>query len=307
MNLEELRLLNLPTYEELYPYVLEVLKDGSEKSVKSIRQLISGKLDLTQEQLEYRLDSGIIQFNNRVAWALSYLKQAGAVKSPNRGVYTITKVGQKLLENEVVDNAVLLQIDSFQKFKNKSKKSPDTTNLREEEETPEEAIASKIAMIDSELKEDILAKIMENSPFYFEKIVLKLLNAMGYGDDNIVTAKSSDGGIDGLINEDPLGLHNIYVQAKRWNPESTVGRPEIQKFKGAMDDKYEGLSQGVFITTAKFSSGAKVYAENLKLAKIILIDGEKLANEMIRYKVGVDVKHAFEIHSIDLDFFTEDE
>lgn len=299
--------MNLPTYEELYPYTLQSLSDGLPKAIKEIREEVANDLKLTQEQINFRLESGIIQYNNRIAWSLSYLKQAGAVTSPNRGTYRITDVGYKLLKLDFIDNSKLMQFESFRKFKNKSYKAKGTEDINSEEETPEEAIISKVELIDAELREDILAKILENSPFYFEKIVLKLLNAMGYGDGSLLTAKSGDGGIDGIINEDPLGFHNIYVQAKRWNTSSTVGRPEIQKFKGAMDDKYEGLNQGVFITTAKFSNEAKEYVNNLKLAKIMLIDGERLAKEMIRHKVGVNVKQVVEIHAIDLDFFTEDE
>lgn len=299
--------MNLPTYEELYPYTLQSLSDGLPKAIKEIREEVANDLKLTQEQINFRLESGIIQYNNRIAWSLSYLKQAGAVTSPNRGTYRITDVGYKLLKLDFIDNSKLMQFESFRKFKNKSYESKGIEDINNEEETPEEAIISKVELIDAELREDILAKILENSPFYFEKIVLKLLNAMGYGDGSLLTTKSGDGGIDGIINEDPLGFHNIYVQAKRWDPNSSVGRPEIQKFKGAMDDKYEGLNQGVFITTAKFSNEAKEYVNNLKLAKIMLIDGERLSKEMIRHKVGVNVKQVVEIHAIDLDFFTEDE
>lgn len=299
--------MNLPTYEELYPYTLQSLYDGLPKAIKEIREEVANDLKLTQEQINFRLESGIIQYNNRIAWSLSYLKQAGAVTSPNRGTYRITDVGYKLLKLDFIDNSKLMQFESFRKFKNKSYESKGIEDINNEEETPEEAIISKVELIDAELREDILAKILENSPFYFEKIVLKLLNAMGYGDGSLLTTKSGDGGIDGIINEDPLGFHNIYVQAKRWDPNSSVGRPEIQKFKGAMDDKYEGLNQGVFITTAKFSNKAKEYVSNLKLAKIILIDGERLAKEMIRHNIGVNVKQVVEIHAIDLDFFTEDE
>lgn len=299
--------MSLPTYEELYPYTLQSLSDGLPKAIKEIREEVANDLKLTQEQINFRLESGIIQYNNRIAWSLSYLKQAGAVTSPNRGTYRITDVGYKLLKLDFIDNSKLMQFESFRKFKNKSHEEKSAEDINNDEETPEEAIISKVELINAELREDIIAKILESSPFYFEKIVLKLLNAMGYGDGSLLTAKSGDGGIDGIINEDPLGFHNIYVQAKRWNPSSTVGRPEIQKFKGAMDDKYEGLNQGVFITTAKFSNEAKEYVNNLKLAKIMLIDGERLSKEMIRHKVGVNVKQVVEIHAIDLDFFTEDE
>jgi restriction system protein len=299
--------VSLPTYEELYPYTLQSLSDGLPKAIKEIREEVANALKLTQEQINFRLESGIIQYNNRIAWSLSYLKQAGAVVSPNRGSYRITDLGHELLKWDSIDNKKLMQFESFRKFKNKSREKKDLEDISKDEETPEEAIISEIELIDAELREDILAKILENSPFYFEKIVLKLLNAMGYGDGSLLTTKSGDGGIDGIINEDPLGFHNIYVQAKRWDPSRTIGRPEIQKFKGAMDDKYEGLNQGVFITTAKFSNEAKEYVNNLKLAKIMLIDGERLAKEMIRHKVGVNVKQVVEIHAIDLDFFTEDE
>ncbi|MDT2738190.1 restriction endonuclease [Enterococcus pseudoavium] len=299
--------MSLPTYEELYPYTLQSLSDGLPKAIKEIREEVANALKLTQEQINFRLESGIIQYNNRIAWSLSYLKQAGAVVSPNRGSYRITDLGHELLKWDSIDNKKLMQFESFRKFKNKSREKKDLEDISKDEETPEEAIISEIELIDAELREDILAKILENSPFYFEKIVLKLLNAMGYGDGSLLTTKSGDGGIDGIINEDPLGFHNIYVQAKRWDPSRTIGRPEIQKFKGAMDDKYEGLNQGVFITTAKFSNEAKEYVNNLKLAKIMLIDGERLAKEMIRHNVGVNVKQVVEIHAIDLDFFTEDE
>ena len=268
---------------------------------------------LTDEEKSELLPSGTqAVFNNRVGWARSYLKQAGLLTSPKRGYFRISEQGLKLLSEQPkkINSALLERYSEFQEFRNRKK---DQTKTLEENgsiqfseiETPEDSLAAAYVLLKKKLEDEIISTVKDSSPSFFERLVVDLLVKMGYGgnrqDAGRALGKSGDGGIDGIINEDQLGLDVIYIQAKRW--EGTVGRPEIQKFAGALQG--QRARKGVFITTSSFTKEALEYVSLIE-SKIILIDGEKLASLMAEYNVGATVVGKYEVKKIDSDYFDED-
>lgn len=296
--------MELPKYYELYASLLAVIKDGQVHSIGEIRDQIAKNLNLSEEDLSKKLPSGKqTVFNNRVAWAKSYLKKAGLVISPRRGHFQITSEGLLILESNLpITNELLAQkYPEFAEFvKKEVKESPISILDREMSETPEETFERMYQTINEELAEDLLTEIMNQSPAFFENVVVDLMKSMGYG-DGFVTKASGDDGIDGVIHEDKLGFNLIYIQAKRWNPSTTVGKPEIQKFAGAMMGPPR-IEKGLFITTAKFSQGAKSFAD---AQHIILVDGQKLTDLMIEYNLGVSPQKTYFLKRIDSDYFSE--
>lgn len=246
---------------------------------------------------------------NRVGWAKTYLTKAGLLSTPKRGFFEITERGRLLLaENPVsVDSKFLQRYDEFNAFRTRSRKEDGVEALVEAPGfgTPEEALEYGYQRLTENLADDIIGKTMSCSPAFFERLVVELMVKMGYGgslrEAAQVVGKSGDGGIDGIIKEDKLGLDVIYIQAKRW--EGTVGRPEIQKFAGALLG--QKARKGIFITTSTFSKDAREYARNLE-AKLILIDGALLADLMIQYGLGVSTAMVYEIKKVDSDFFNEE-
>lgn len=228
-----------------------------------------------------------------------------------RGVLKITKRGLDLLNSnpEIIDNNTLKNYEEFNEFinpKGKEKNFSDDKIVIEKEENPQDIFESSFSKINKILQEEILEEVMRQTPYFFENLVIKLLQKIGYGsftDSGKVTQKSNDEGIDGIINQDKLGFDSIYIQAKKWDKDSTVSRPEVQKFIGALAG--QGANKGLFITTAKFSDGAKEYSQKQHIAKIVLIDGMELAKLMIEYNLGVSVENIYEIKKIDSDFFEE--
>jgi len=282
----------------------------AEGTLKQAVKLVSRKLGLSEEEKQSLLPSGnqpIIY--NRVGWAKFYLKKAGLLDSKKRGLDFITKEGEDVLKKNItrIDNEFLKQFSSFNEFINKKSKkqdSEDEDNGNQAIQTPDEAIYKAFNEINDQLKVELLEKLKKTDPIFFEKIVLELMKAMGYGVDEKISAqmtkKSHDGGIDGIINEDVLGLDKIYLQAKRY--DKSVSREAVQAFVGALSGL--GATKGVFITTGYFSSSALDYAKN---QKIILIDGESLSEFMVKYNVGVLPNRKIEIKKIDLSFFEDDE
>lgn len=241
-------------------------------------------------------------------WAKTYLQKAGLVETPQRGHYRITAEGRiALISGASIDLEYLAQYDSFNNFRSIP---PESLEQHGEDniESPSEILDSAYQQITSALADQLMDKVMQLSPAGFERLVVKLLLSMGYGNgiDNAgrVTQLSNDGGIDGIIKEDQLGFSNIYIQAKRWSPEQTVNKPEIQTFVGALQGQQ--AQKGLFITTAKFSSGAVQYADNLLGVKVVLVDGAALTRLMIKHNVGVSVEHTYEIKRVDSDFFSEE-
>jgi len=286
---------------------LKAFQNGKEKTSKELREEMVSHFNISEDEQKEKIPSGKQPlYYNRVAWAIAYLKMADLISSPLRAVYEITEEGKKVLENppEKITINFLKQFDSFSKNRNPEKET-DLDDNKIVEKTPDELIEIGYKQVKNELSLQILNQIRECSPYFFEKLVLDLLIKMGYGGSEMangeVTPKGSDEGIDGIIKEDKLGLDKIYIQAKKW--EGCVGRPEIQKFVGALQGKR--AKKGIFITMSTFSKEALEYAENLDVA-VILIDGKKLANYMIENELGVSLKQSYKIYNVDTDYFIEE-
>lgn len=301
----------VPDFQSFFKPLLEIATDGKEHSLKEAREKIAEYFNLTDEDRAELLPSGNqTKFDNRVAWAKSYFVQAKVLESPRRAYFKITDRGKKLLAqgHERIDVKVLNQYPEFVEFHTPSKQNKSVLTPSPEEvisETPEEVLQKAYQSIRSDLAGEILERIKSNSPAFFENLVIDLMVAMGYGGSRVdagqSVGQSGDEGIDGIIKEDRLGLDVIYLQAKRW--EGTVGRPEIQKFVGALHGKR--AKKGVFITTGKFSEEAHEYVKSID-PKVILIDGRALANYMIDFNLGTSTGVTYEIKRIDSDYFAEE-
>lgn len=302
----------VPTWDQYMAPCLRVLSDGE---VHRTRPIVEGAADLlgvTQEQREILIPSGQEQWVNRGNWALSYLARSGAAERPSRGRYRITDVGRQLLAEhpDGITEKHLRALSGDENAPHTFKAFPSPTQVSvpaavEEASKldPEEQIASGVARINADVADQLLTRILAQEPVFFEQAVLDLLIAMGYGGAEgsaTRTQLSSDGGIDGIVDQDALGLSRIYVQAKRYSEDNAIGRPAIQAFVGALAGNQ--ANQGVFITTSRFSGEAQAYADQVP-TRIVLIDGEKLTRLMIRYGVGVQVKRTVQIVEMDEDFF----
>lgn len=299
----------LPKYDEFYRLVLNALQDGKSHSMKEVRNSIAQALHLTEQDLSETLLNGSSVYAGRIGWAKTYLKKAEMIDSPQRGYITITPAGQSLLaSNEPITNALLAKLSSaFLDFYrpqsgNSTSTQSDSGNTQiSTPETPQETFERVYNLINEQLADELLNDVLNQSPVFFEHLVVDLMKAMGYG-DGLVTKYSGDDGIDGIIHEDKLGFNLIYIQAKRWKPDITITKPELQKFAGAMMGPPK-VEKGLFITTAKFSPKAKEYAT---AQHIILVDGKKLTELMIEYGVGVSTQKAYLIKRIDSDYFSDD-
>ncbi|NQE45871.1 hypothetical protein C5S31_07610 [ANME-1 cluster archaeon GoMg2] len=299
----------IPDYQSI---MLPLLKYAGDKEEHHIRDAIEGLADefkLTEEERKELLPSGLQAFfDNRVAWANTYLKKAGLLKSTRRGYFRITDRGLKVLEKppKEINVNYLEQYQEFIDFRGSSKSGESELDepLKYEDTTPEELIGIGHQKLQDDLASELLDRIKDCSPSFFERIVVELLVKMGYGgsrqDAGKAIGKSHDEGIDGIIKEDKLGLDIVYIQAKKW--ENPVSRPEIQKFAGALQGKR--ARKGIFITTSKFSKSSIEYVKMIE-SKIILIDGEQLAKLMIENDVGVSTIASYIIKKIDLDYFME--
>lgn len=302
----------VPTYDKLYMPLLRLLSNRDTYAKKDIVAQVADQISLSTEDRSARMPNGVLTFPYRIAWTCTYLKKAGLIESPARGQFKITEEGFRALHsNATIDNAFLTRYPSFLEFKGATTQGHSESTMHQNisvdvsSETPEDTIAHAISTINQKLADELMSEIMAQDPAFFERLVVKLLCQMGYGgsasDSGIVTQKSNDGGIDGIIREDKLGFDQIYIQAKRWDTQTTISRPEIQKFYGALAGF--GASKGLFITTAKFSSGAKEYANQ---QHIVLVDGDRLTKLMIEYNLGVSPIAKYEIKALDTDFFNED-
>lgn len=300
----------IPDFQSFFKPLLEVAGDGTEHSLKEARETIASRMNLTQGDMNERLPSGQqTKFDNRVAWAKSYLVQAKVLESPRRGFFRITDRGRELLNNGLsrIDVKILNQYPEFVEFhRSKSGEAAEDNQADVSTmETPEETLQQAYVNIHNELASEILQRVKGNTPLFFERLVVDVMVSMGYGGSRADAGKSigqsGDEGIDGIIKEDRLGLDVIYLQAKRW--DGTVGRPEIQKFVGALHGKR--AKKGVFITTGRFSDDALRYVESID-PKVILIDGKKLAELMIDCGLGTTSTATYEIKRIDSDYFSEE-
>jgi len=301
----------IPDYQSIMLPLLEFAGDQEEHSLRQAIDSLAQEFQLSYEERKQLLPSGQQEvFNNRVAWARTYLKKAGLLDSTRRGYFRITNRGVSVLTKNPpkINVHFLEQFEEFRHFRSLRHKKEEKEQGQEaeiQETTPEEALETAYQSLRVDLGNDLLQQIKSSSPSLFEKIVIELLVKMGYGgsrqDAGRAIGKSGDEGIDGIIKEDRLGLDIIYIQAKRW--ENTVGRPEIQKFAGALQG--QRARKGIFITTASFSREAVDYASRIE-NKIVLIDGERLAQLMIDHNLGVSPMATYEVKRIDSDYFAEE-
>lgn len=311
--------MSAPTWDQYMAPSLRVLLDGEIRRNRSIVEGAAESLGLTDEQRQIMIPSGQEQWLNRASWALSYLTRARAIERTSRAHYRITEVGRRLLDDhpDGITERDLRRLagedNASHTWKAFNAAFPPPAGLPTAElvevETaesvldPQEQIEAGIARITADVADELLTRIHAQEPVFFEQAVLDLLMKMGYGGAEGAATRtqlSNDGGIDGIIDQDALGLSRIYVQAKRYAPDNSVGRPAIQAFVGALAGNQ--ANQGVFITTSMFSDGARSYAESVP-TRVVLIDGERLTRLMIRYGVGVQVKQTIQIVEIDEDFF----
>jgi len=301
----------IPDYQSVMMPLLRLAGDHQEHSLREAIDALADKFGLTPNERKQLLPSGQQEvFENRVGWARTYMKKAGLLKTTRRGHFEITSRGIKVLGEgrDRIDVKYLDQFDEFKQFRairhTHSDAGEAATTDSEQETTPEEALESAYGHLRDSLAAELLQQIKLASPSLFEKLVLELLLKMGYGgsrqDAGRAIGKSGDEGIDGIIKEDRLGLDIIYIQAKRW--ENTVGRPEVQKFAGALQG--QRAKKGIMITTSAFSPEAHAYVSKID-NKIVLIDGEQLSQLMIDWSLGVSPMASYEVKKIDTDYFTE--
>ncbi len=302
----------IPDYQSLMLPLLDLAADGNEHSICEARDHLASSLELTDAERTELLPSGRQPvFDNRVAWAKTYLQQAGLLTAPRRAHFQITERGREVLGEKpaFIDNKLLDRFPEFVEFRTPGRKNGEEAagNVAAncEVATPEEMLESAHQQIRGDLTSDLLKRIKTAPPSFFERLVVELLVRMGYGgsrkEAGKALGKSGDEGIDGIINEDRLGLDTIYLQAKRW--EGTVGRPEIQKFVGALHGKR--ARKGVFITTSGYSGEARDYVGNID-PKVVLIDGQELAELMIDFGLGVTTTSTYEVKRVDSDYFGEE-
>lgn len=298
----------IPRWDQFMVPVLRSLLDGQTRGRRELHTLIADAERLTEEQRSETLASGDLRFENRIGWATSDLSRVGAIERPARGQYVITDLGREILAafpQGIAERELRTYAKPGDEWWLGKPNAPEPAATEAAESAsidPAEQIESGIARIHAEVASDLLSRLHGKEPMFFENAVVKLLVAMGYGGADrqaTVTSASNDGGIDGIIDQDTLGLNKVYVQAKRYAPDSAVQRPELQAFVGALSGKADG---GVFITTGRFSRGATDYAATAH-SRIILIDGTRLTSLMIKFGVGVQVKQTVQIVEIDEDFF----
>nr|WP_196796883.1 restriction endonuclease [Sporosarcina sp. P33] len=305
--------MSMPGYQEfMYPF-LKCLADREEHTLQEMYQTLADHFNLNEKEKEAMLPSGNqLVFHNRIGWARTYLKKAGLLENVRRATFVITEDGEKVLSDPSItkiDNRFLMRYETFRKFKS-PKEDQGETSLDpdvidpDNDKTPREILEDSYKLLKEETKDELLAKILECSPLFFERLVVKLFVAMGYGgsveDAGRAIGKSGDEGIDGIIKEDTLGLDMIYIQAKRW--QNSVHRPEIQKFVGSLEG--QRAKKGIFITTSEFSKGAREYIRFID-KKIVLIDGSQLTDLMFTYDIGVSNQETYITKQIDLDYFEQ--
>ena len=309
--MQKVSTMSIPDYQSIMLPLLRFLGDGEVRSKREAVQFLSDEFKLSTKERKELLPSGKQGlFDNRVGWARTYLKKARLIESVRHGYFKISERGKGVLSQnpEKIDVKYLEQFHEFVEFKklkkNKAKKT-DTVTTTPSDVNPEETLEIAFQELQDNLSSELLRTIKDCSPYFFERLVIDVLIKMGYGgsrrEAGQAMGKTGDEGIDGIIKEDKLGLDIIYIQAKRW--EGSVGRPEIQKFAGALQGKR--ARKGIFITTSDFTKEAQAYVTNIE-SKIILIDGQRLAELMIEHNVGVSPVASYEIKKIDSDYFIED-
>lgn len=299
----------VPQFQDITLPLLEIAADGAVRSLVEVRERLAKHFGLTEAERAELLPSGRqSRFANRVAWAKVYLERGGLLSSPGRGQFAITERGRAVLASppQRISIRFLEQFPEFAEFRSRNHRRnasiTPTPSLADEAETPEELLEAAFQSIRSGLAADLLGRVKAMPPQFFEHLVVDLLLRMGYGGarggSGEAVGRSGDEGIDGVISEDRLGLDVVYLQAKRW--EGTVGRPEVQKFVGALHGRR--ARKGVFITTGTFSSDAETYVQTID-PRVVLIDGDQLAELMIDFDVGVAKEREYILKRVDSDFF----
>jgi restriction system protein len=294
----------MPTWHEFMIPVLTVLSDNHARGRRELNDLVASHIGLTDAQRAETLDSGQLMYENRIGWAITHLFKARAVERPSRGQHAITELGRALLNDHPTSLSAsdLRAIEGYSDAWIKSSIEP-VPVVPPSELSPFELIEQGIAQITAEVAGELLQRLHQQPPAFFEQAVVDLIVAMGYGGEDFRATRtqlSHDGGIDGIVDQDVLGLSSVYIQAKRYALDAKVQRPEIQSFVGALQGQQ--ANQGVFITTGRFSTGAIDYAKSVP-TRVVLIDGPRVASLMIRYRVGVQVKQNLQIVAVDEDFF----
>ncbi|MBP6385882.1 MAG: restriction endonuclease [Pseudarcicella sp.] len=303
----------IPDYQTLMLPLLKLVSDKQEHKYRDLIEKLAIDFQLTEVERKELLDSGNQSiFDNRVGWAKTYLKNAGLLESPKRATFVITETGLITLKNNPnrIDAKYLRKFPSFLEFQKASRNENDTEeeiiNVETNHQTPDENFDKAYQRIRKSLASELLNKVFEFSPTFFERLVVELVVKMGYGgsikEAGRAIGKSGDEGIDGIIKEDKLGLDIIYIQAKRWKPGNVVGRPELHKFVGALAG--QGAKKGIFITTSNFTKEALEYTPKNE-TKIVLINGEQLSQLMIDYNLGCTTQETYELKKIDIDYFEE--
>lgn len=298
----------IPPFQDLMLPLLKLTSDGRERSSREVRDQLAGSLGVTTEEQAILIPSGRqALYTNRVAWALAHLKVAKVLESPARGVYRITQRGQDVLaENPArVDLRFLRRFPEFVEFRGGAQEPRAAVIDDAEQQSPAELMEASYRALRKDLAAELLTEVKRCTPAFFERLVVELLLAMGYGgsmsDAGSAVGQSGDGGIDGIIKEDRLGLDAVYIQAKRW--EGTVGRPLVQAFAGGLDGRR--ARKGVMITTSQFSKEAYDFVASIE-KRIVLVDGEKLAEYMMDYGIGVTEIVSYSVRRIDSDYFSEE-
>lgn len=304
----------VPDFQTIMLPMLKLLENGEAMTLNEVMKHLADYFNLGKEELKIKVPSGQMGlFRNRVGWTRSYLKKAGLLSYPERGIYKITPYGSAFLKSDPKD----LRIKHLKKMpeyiewtktfnQDQNTETDESLSTDIEKQTPEEILASTVAQLKKQVATELLDKLKDNSYMYFENFVIELLQKMGYGDfrEDAAerTGQSGDNGIDGIISQDRLGLENVYIQAKRFR-DGSVGSPDIRNFIGSL--ALQGVNKGVFLTTSRFSESAIKTAGDSKQQKIILIDGQQLTNLAIEYNLGVQIDKTIEIKKLDIDYFEE--
>lgn len=311
--------MSLPDYETLMRPVLDAVADGQATHIRDVRVRVATALSLGDEDLTRRIPSGARMFDNRVHWAVTYLVQAGVIRRPQRGYVELSSRGRELLESNPskVDNRLLSRYPEFVDFQTRARgvrsSTADSSDPVVSSDglpsasgvTPLEQLSISVDEANAAVAAEVLERVLTQSPEFLERLVLRLLTAMGYGGREGAAehlGRSGDQGLDGVIRQDALGLDRVYIQAKRYASEHAVGRPDIQAFVGALHGAQ--ADRGVFITTSRFTPEARAYADRVP-ARLVLMDGDRLAELMVLHNVGVQDEESFVLKRLDEDFFDE--
>jgi restriction system protein len=298
--------VTIPKHDEIRVPALSLLSERGQLKLREFEALLAEHFGLSEDEVheEYESGNGKI-FYDRISWALSYMNMAGLLSKPKRGIYEISHIGiEKLANPQIINDFIAIEL--AKKRKNKPAKTSVKLSANDESLTPQEELYESAEKIRESRYQEIIDTVLSKTPREFEKLVVYLLQKMGYGGEikhsGVVTSYTNDGGIDGIIKEDVLGLGRIHIQAKRYAQPNSVGREEIQKFVGAL--AVAQSNKGVFITTSSFSQGAMTYAESLNgSTTLILIDGQQLAEYLYDYGVGLQIEQTIEIKKLDSEFW----